>query len=489
MSVGHDPGRVKDIVNAVLYEGYMLYPYRPSSVKNRQRWTFGGVYPQAYSVAQDGADPWIMQTECLVQGDARTELDVEIGFLHLVEREVGALTPPLPVWQDLTVPPYRKVEMLEVGERRHYAWQEATPQRVNVGKLSIATLSGPAHDVPFAFPGSREIEPLNAANGEVVGVLVRTRQPIEGKIELRAESVADAAFRLTVRIQNSTPLEMGEGMQRDAVSLHALVSCHTILRVRAGEFASLMDPPAPLAAAASECTNIGAWPVLVGDGAERDTLLSSPIILYDYPQIAPESPGDLFDSTEIDEILTLRILAMTDEEKREMAAVDERARALLERTEQLAPEQLQKLHGSMRQLRPVTPVDESVDARPKPPWEDLGRPVASVDESVRAETKPPWEELDALPRLAYLRVNGVELRVGDPVRLKPRGNADIFDMALSYKLATIESIERDFENRVHVAVTVDDDPGRDFGLERMPGHRFFFRPDELEPLEKQGSVR
>ena len=104
------------------------------------------------------------------------------------------------------------------------------------------------------------------------------------------------------------------------------------------------------------------------------------------------------------------------------------------------------------------------------------------------EAKSPWEELDALPRLAYLRVNGVELRVGDPVRLKPRGNADIFDMALSNKLATIESIERDFEDRVHVAVTIDDDPGRDFGLERMPGHRFFFAPEEVEPLGKQGSV-
>ena len=465
---------VDAIVNAVLYEGYMLYPYRPSSVKNRQRWTFGGVYPQAYSVAQNGAEPWVMQTQCLVQADAHTELDVEIGFLHLVERQVGALEQPLRAWSALEEPSFRKVEMLEVGERRYYTWQEATPQQVNVAKLSNAALAASAREAPFAFPGRRELEPLTAASGEVVGVLVRTQQPIEGKIELRAEPVAESTFRLTIRIINITPWQAIEGMDRNAASLHALVSCHTILRVRAGEFVSLMDPPQSLAAAASECKNIGTWPVLVGEEGERDTLLSSPIILYDYPRIAPESPGDLFDATEIDEILTLRILAMTDEEKREMAAVDERARALLERTEQLTPEQLQKLHGTMRHLRPVEPVRDEA-------------PVYNEAKGL-SEEKAPWEELDAMPRLANLRVNGVDLRVGDPVRLKPRGNADIFDMALSNKLATIESIERDFENRVHVAVTIDDDPGRDFGLERMPGHRFFFAPDEVEPLSRQDSV-
>jgi len=469
VSVGRDMRRVDAIVDAVLYEGYMLYPYRPSSVKNRQRWTFGGVYPQAYSVAQGGAEPWIMQTQCLVQGDASTELDVEIGFLHLVERQVGALERPLRVGSELEEPAFRNVEMLEVGERRYYTWQEATPQRVNVGKLSVATLSASAREVPFAFPGHRELEPLTAASGEIVGVLARTQQRIEGKIVLRAEPVAEATFRLTIRIVNITPMPAIEGMDRNAASLYALVSCHTILNVHAGEFVSLMDPAQPLAVAASECENIGTWPVLVGDGFDRDTLLSSPIILYDYPQIAPESPGDLFDATEIDEILTLRILAMTNEEKREMAAVDERARALLERTEQLAPEQLQKLHGTMRHLRPVEPVEPT-------------------HEPVQDESKAPWEELDAVPRLAYLRVNGVELRVGDPVRLKPRGNADIFDIALSDKLATIEAIERDFENRVHVAVTIDDDPGKDLGLERMPGHRFFFGPDEVEPLSGQGGA-
>ena len=182
--------------------------------------------------------------------------------------------------------------------------------------------------------------------------------------------------------------------------------------------------------------------MLVGPEGSTDTLLCSPIILYDHPQIAPESAGDLFDGTEIDEILTLRILTLTDAEKAEMAGNDERAGALLARTEALSEEQLQRLHGVMRSPR-----------TPSPP-----------------------------PRLAVLNEGGVSLRVGDRVRLRPREGADIIDLALAGQTATIEGIEVDFERRVHVAVTIDADPGRDLGMERMPGHRFFFSPDELEAL-------
>jgi hydrogenase maturation protease len=133
-----------------------------------------------------------------------------------------------------------------------------------------------------------------------------------------------------------------------------LVSTHTSLGVGDGGFISLLDPPEPLRDLAAGCRNEGTWPVLVGGAGEVDTMLSSPIILYDYPQIAPESPGDLFDSTEIDEILTLRILTLSDEEKRSMAALDDRGRALLARTESLARGQLMGLHGAMRGVRPLS---------------------------------------------------------------------------------------------------------------------------------------
>jgi hydrogenase maturation protease len=133
--------------------------------------------------------------------------------------------------------------------------------------------------------------------------------------------------------------------------MHTLASTHTILGVREGEFVSLLDPPEALRETAASCRNAGTWPVLVGVEGERNMMLSSPIILYDYPQVAPESGGDLFDATEIDEILTLRIMTLTDVEKREMRGADERARQMLERTETLAPEQLMKLHGAIKKVK------------------------------------------------------------------------------------------------------------------------------------------
>jgi hypothetical protein len=135
--------------------------------------------------------------------------------------------------------------------------------------------------------------------------------------------------------------------------LRTLVSTHILLGVHGGEFVSLLEPPDEWRESAAACRNVGVWPVLAGETGSKDTMLSSPIILYDYPQVAPESQGDFFDGGEIDEILTLRILTMTDEEKGQMAAVDGRARELLARTESLGGEEMSRLHGAMRALRPA----------------------------------------------------------------------------------------------------------------------------------------
>ena len=88
-------------------------------------------------------------------------------------------------------------------------------------------------------------------------------------------------------------------------------------------------------------------------------------------------------------------------------------------------------------------------------------------------------------RLETAICEGVEIRTGDRVRLRPLGRADIFDLALDRKIATIVSIEQDFEDRIHVSVAVEDDPGQDFGLQGKPGHRFFFGIDEIEPLSNK----
>ena len=154
-------------------------------------------------------------------------------------------------------------------------------------------------------------------------------------------------FRVSVEVRNATPFDGGP---RQRALARTFCSTHVLLHARHGSFVSLTDPPEPLRRAARACRNHGAWPVLVGEPGARTTVLCSPIILEDHPRIAPESPGDLFDGGEIDQLLILNILSLTDEEKAEMRATDPRAREILERTEALTPEQLMRLHGTIREL-------------------------------------------------------------------------------------------------------------------------------------------
>ena len=348
--------RAEKIANAVLYEGYILYPYRPSSVKNRQRWTFGGIYPRAYSEAQRGSDAWTMQTECLVRGDATTRVDVRVRFLHIQDRVVGVVDPPLADLPATGEPAYRPVPTLQAGDRLYQTWQEAVEREIAAPDLRVDALVAQPHRRAFSFPSGREVEAVRDPGGPVAGLIVREQRPLAGTVEVTAAPAGAGLFKLGVRIENDTPWHapaQTDAREREDAVLQAFVSSHTLLGVQAGEFVSLLDPPAEFAAAVAGCNNVGTWPVLVGDEGQHDMLLSSPIILYDYPQIAPESPGDLFDGTEIDEILTLRILTMTDAEKQEMQQSDPRGRALLERTETMPAEQLGKLHGTLRSIRPL----------------------------------------------------------------------------------------------------------------------------------------
>jgi hypothetical protein len=241
--------------------------------------------------------------------------------------------------------------------------------------------------------------------------------PLRGHVELSADRMAPSVFKLRARIENQTP-----GGTVD----HAMLSTHAILGVRGGRFLSMIDPPAGTRSLADACQNRGAWPVLVGDPELENLMLAAPIILYDFPEIAPESPGNLFDGTEIDELLTLRILTLSDAEKQAMRS-DERTRGLLARSETLAHDQMLALHGRLR-----------------------------------ASKFADWQ-----------------LELGDHVLVRSRGRGDLLDLALNGKPATIVSVEQDFEGRIFYAVAMDDDPGRDLGIAGKPGHRFFFRRDEL----------
>src|SRR5436853_257792 len=151
---------VDKIAAAVLYEGYILYPYRPS-LKNRQRWTFGGLYPQAYSLAHGETDAWSMQTECLVHGDARTRLEIKVRFLHPMARLVGKITSPgIPLERTEgdqqagadNVPKLRLVDSLEIDGRLWHPWQEAVEREVALGAIEVEDLTSQAKQEVFHFP-------------------------------------------------------------------------------------------------------------------------------------------------------------------------------------------------------------------------------------------------------------------------------------------------------------------------------------------------
>jgi hypothetical protein len=328
--------KIDQIASAVLYEGYLLYPYRPS-VKNRQRWTFGGIYPKSYSDRQSGTEPWFSQTECLIQGTSASSLTVRARFLQLQVRQVE---------------PARSHQLDERTDSSPSTWQEAVEREVTFAPEMV--LAAPIDELQlcsFSFPYRSEQEVMRGPQGEPQGTIIRQQEAVAGSIEVSAEQLAGDLFKITVRVQNETLFDESDGCDRDDALLRSLVSTHTILGVRGGAFVSSIDPPERFRQFAAACKNLQSFPVMVGDPGDTDAMLAAPIILYDYPEVAPESPGDLFDSTEIDEILTLRILTLTDEEKQAMAAVDDRARVLLERTESLANEQLIGMHGTIRGLR------------------------------------------------------------------------------------------------------------------------------------------
>lgn len=342
---------VDGIVKAVLYEGYMLYPYRPSSVKNQQRFNFGVVYPRAYSENQHGTDAWTMQTECLVQGGDDTYCTVRVRFLRMVARSVRKLLEPTSEASSVNAENIEEVERLQVGDHAFQPWEEAAEEVIEVAEFNLAALAAQSMQWPFRLSAKQEKEFVRDQTGLIVGVIQRDKKSISGIINLAAESMSPDSFKLTIRISNASRMDGDVHLSRADALSRALVSAHTIMEVRGGQFVSLVDPPAAYRDFVAKCQNIGTWPILAGAPGERDTMLSSPIILYDYPEIAPESPGDLFDGAEIDEILSLRILTLTDEEKQEMRQADDRTRKILERTESMPDEQLMKLHGALRGLR------------------------------------------------------------------------------------------------------------------------------------------
>jgi hypothetical protein len=323
---------VRQIADAVLYEGYILWPYRRSALKNQRRWGFGGVYPRG----ADG-ERSVMRVECLLEADDGTPVAVTVRFLQVVQRGVERVTDH----------GREAVPELVVGGERRLAWDEAVEREIALPP--VRTGDEPPVRTPIAIAPGREEELLHE-DGRAAGAIVRRWERLEGRIECGARRLEPGLHLVTVTVANTAGWQGGP---RERLAAQTFCSAHAVLRTDGGAFVSLADPPERLRGRAADCRNDGAWPVPVGERGDRTTMLASPIILEDYPRIAPESPGDLFDGGEIDQLLVLNILSLTDEEKEEMRASDPRAREILERTEALTPAQLLRLHGTIREFAEV----------------------------------------------------------------------------------------------------------------------------------------
>ncbi len=300
---------IRKIADAVLYEGYLLWPYRRSAVKNQQRWTFGCVLPPSWTAVHPDERSMI-QTQCLIEGGRDVDVVVTLRFLQVVRRQIldGDGAP---------------VDRLTIDGTEYLSWEEATEREVHrAGE--------------FAIPGGSSREILAG------GAIEHQWNTLQGCLDVDVREAEPGLQRLTVRVTNTTP---SNGDTRAQALEHACCSTHLVLHVEHGRFVS------PLDSRAADCEQQQLWPVLVGEAPDRSTVLAAAIMLEEYPRVAPESPGDLFDGGEVDQLLTLNILGMTDDEKAEMRASDPRARAILERTEAMTVEDLMRLHGTIRDLQ------------------------------------------------------------------------------------------------------------------------------------------
>ena len=499
---GPSPGLFEQlgaVADAVLYEGYLLYPYRRSSTKNRVRWQFGVLFPRDW-VEADGpvtpgvsgsADSWYQQTECLlrVRRPDSARVRVRVRYLQMQRKQVEEAGRP--------------VESLHGDDGTvHLTFDEALPRECEI-EVPLGELLRGGRTVTVGAAAGEDVEPLSGDAGRVV----RSREEIRAETAVTAERLSDGLCRIRVRTTNIAPAPPPR-TPRDEALRRALIATHTLLGGDGVEFVSLIDPPADLETPVRACRNEFTFPVLGGEAGDTGpVLLSAPIILPDHPQVAPESPGDLHDAAEIDEILTLRTMLLTDDEKREARATDPRAAAILDRVDTMPQEVFERLHGAVRSLTPSGPAAVSADRLPgavgspapsalaaasgdrlphalRPP-----APFAPFTPTASADRPAWWQEGadDGLsPTTDTVLVDGVPLGGGSRVRLRPRGRgADAQDMFLAGRTAEVAAVFHDVDGSVHLAVTLDDDPAAE--LNNWYGRFHYFRPDELEPLEPAGS--
>jgi hypothetical protein len=422
----------RGIADAVLYEGYILYPYRASAQKNQSRWQFGVAMSPGYS-AVDPSERSFLQTECVFEHTGQPIVEVVLRFLQVQRRT-------------------------SVGQP---SWDEAVEREVTVEADAAHLLRG-GRVAGFELPAGEEQE----------GTVVRRRERVSGIVSVQAGPLPGpwSAARLRVRVDNhSAPDPVPR--TRDEALPTALVAAHLIIGVEGGQFVSMIDPPEWARQEVEACQNLGCWPVLAGPGGGRQVMLSTPIIMYDHPEVAEESPGELYDGTEIDEILILRTLALSDAEKQEARATDPRAAALIDRVEALDAADFDRMHGTIRSRGGDAGLARAGHGAAEPPGG--GSDVPWWDPGADASVSP---DTDAIT------VAGHRIARGSMVWLRPGvRRADAQDMFLTGRRARVEAVLLDVDDTPYLAVSLADDPDED--LRVAHGRFLYFTPDEVEPGE------
>jgi hypothetical protein len=373
---------LESLLDSLLYEGYALYPYTPGAAKNATPTPFGIVYPPAYA-AGNAATFDHLRMEGVVETGSDTAFSGTLVFLQ------------------------------PAGERH-----KAEPRRIELPSVPLAELLGGGRGEEFSF---------------------EAEEAIAGRVRMRAENAGDGVVRLRLCVHNTTGVGPGAaGLSRTDALRSSLISTHVVAEVADGRFVSPLDRKGPWGEAVGACESVNTWPVLANPA---DTaMLGAAIVLPDHPSMAPESLGNLFDSTEIEEALLLHVHALSDSEREDISSQDPAVREMVERAARTTPEEIMSLHGRL----------EEAGSEP-------GHPN---------------------PGEASIEVGGVIFEKGGKVVLRPRTDRDVYDKMLAGKTATIERIYHDFDDRAHIGVTVDDDPAQP--LFRETGRYLFFSSDEVE---------
>lgn len=432
-------GRARAVADAVLYEGYLLYPYRGTSSKNQSRWQWGVLGPAGAADAGIGEDDRL-SAQFLVDGARAITLIVR--FLQLQHRNVE---------RDTGCRRYEPVDELTTPSGSWLSWDEAIEIELSFGPFELG--EPPAQwSLPVSAPSGTDVEPVDG------GRLVRTRQDVNASLTVDTER-EDGLHRVTLTLTNTG---MSAGDKNEAIA-RSLIGTHVIAEAVGGAFVSLLEPPEYAAAAVGRCRQHRCFPVLAGPPGDTDLLLVSPIILYDHPEVAEQSEGALYDSTEIDELLTLRVMTMTDEEKAQARATDPLAAQIIERCDAMSPESLQRMHGVLRDPHQVVSL------------------IPEVPEGVG--WWDPLADTAVCPEIDAVLINGVRIARGSRVRLRPSRHADAQDIFLADKVARVTSVHEDVDGNQHIGVVVEDDPAAE--LHDWYGRSLYFAPDEIELLETQ----